>query len=462
MSSVLTKPQESGQARVEVTYQELDTWLSYLQINEETKSHVQEAWEVIRPNLNTILTAFYDHIWKYNETRRLIGTQDKIPMLIKAQESYWTNLFNCRFDQNYMANASQVGSTHQRVGLKTHMYVGGYTFILNKMNETLVSKYKRDPKKLETLLIATTKIVVLDEMLVSNIYQAIDDQAKLSDALRIQEAAEAFEKNVKVVMGDVAESANKMQKSSDTMTAMAGNTQEMSNSVSSLTQQTVENINVVASASEELSKSISEISQQVMHASKISTNAADEVDQTNQVVQSLSSASQEIGEVVKMISDIASQTNLLALNATIEAARAGEAGKGFAVVASEVKNLATQTASATNNIASQITSIQEAAGKAVQAIESIGSTINEMNDISTTIASAVEEQNAATVDISRNVQQVANGTGEMKQNIENMNSAAASTGEAANQVQQESNSLTDKMERLNSEVEEFLNEVVQD
>jgi len=179
----------------------------------------------------------------------------------------------------------------------------------------------------------------------------------------------------------------------------------------------------------------------------------------NQMVNGLAGASQKIGEIVALINDIADQTNLLALNATIEAARAGEAGKGFAVVASEVKNLATQTAKATEDIRVQITGVQSATQDAVKAIDSIGSTIGEINQIVTTIAAAVEEQGAATKEIARNVEETAKGTREVSANIGGVTQAANGTGVAASQVLTVARALSGQSSDLRKFVDEFLTEV---
>ena len=173
----------------------------------------------------------------------------------------------------------------------------------------------------------------------------------------------------------------------------------------------------------------------------------------------LSLAADKIGDVVKLISDIAGQTNLLALNATIEAARAGEVGKGFAVVASEVKNLATQTARATEEIAGQVKSIQDSTDSAAQAIQAITVTINRVNEISTAIASAVEEQGASTQEISRNVQEASTGTAEVSNNITGVTQASQQTSAGSAQVLSSASELAVNGERLKKEVDTFLHMV---
>jgi methyl-accepting chemotaxis protein len=176
-------------------------------------------------------------------------------------------------------------------------------------------------------------------------------------------------------------------------------------------------------------------------------------------VQGLSAAAQKIGDVVKLISDIASQTNLLALNATIEAARAGEAGRGFAVVATEVKSLATQTAKATDEIRQQIVSMQEVTTTAVSAIRNISTTIAEINDVTTAIAAAVEEQGAATREIARNIQHAAGGTSEVSSNIVGVSNASSEAGAAAGEVLNASDALRREAEVLRAEIDAFLSNI---
>ena len=197
-------------------------------------------------------------------------------------------------------------------------------------------------------------------------------------------------------------------------------------------------------------------------SSTISREAVDQITRTNETVHGLAEAGQSIGEVVRLISDIAEQTNLLALNATIEAARAGDAGKGFAVVASEVKNLANQTAQATENISAQVGGIQGATQTAVDAILKITQTINKVSEGSTVIAAAVEEQGAATREIARNVEQASGGMQEVTVNISGVSNGSQEVGEKASLMLNLAGNLTDvsdNVEELKGEFGEFIIEL---
>lgn len=237
--------------------------------------------------------------------------------------------------------------------------------------------------------------------------------------VELRRRREALQKDIDSDLGQIA------QEISDTT--------RQASTAASASQQTSSNVQAVASGAEELAASVAEISQQVGHALRISEEAVHEGDRTNTIVGGLSEAAQRIGDIVNLINNIAAQTNLLALNATIEAARAGDAGRGFSVVAAEVKNLAGQTAKATDEISAHIAAVQGTTEQAVTALSAIGHRITEINSISVGIASAVEEQAAVTRDMSMNMHTAAQGVDTI---MENMSAIAASTQQVDNATRQ--------------------------
>lgn len=269
----------------------------------------------------------------------------------------------------------------------------------------------------------------------------------------------SFEDKVGRLGSHLATATAEMRAAADSMLSTAHQTNARAVDVSTASEQATQNVEAVAGASEQLTSSIQEIGRQVETSSRIVAKAADDASKTDALVTELASGAERIGVVVNLISDIANQTNLLALNATIEAARAGDAGKGFAVVASEVKNLANQTAKATEEIATQIGHIQESTKAAVTAIRGIGETILEVNKISSTIAAAIEQQSAATSEIARNVQQAATGTRLVSGNILDVREAANNTGAAASQVMTSATELSQFSVELGREVDAFISGV---
>jgi methyl-accepting chemotaxis protein len=268
--------------------------------------------------------------------------------------------------------------------------------------------------------------------------------------------ADDFEAHVQAMVKAVSSSSGDMKSAAQSMTLTAEETNRQSKAVAASAEQASSNVQSVVSATEKLSAAISEISDEVERSALVARQAAEEAERTNTTVGTLANAAQRIDDVVSLIESIASQTNLLALNATIEAARAGEAGKGFAVVASEVKALASQTAKATEDIKNQITEIQGATAKTVEAMNSICGTVGQINNIAGTIAVAIEQQTEATADIARNVQEAARGTSEIAQNINGLNQAANQTGVAAGQVLGAAEELSQESEELRGEVDQFI------
>jgi methyl-accepting chemotaxis protein len=286
-----------------------------------------------------------------------------------------------------------------------------------------------------------------------------DRASKAERAARMESRIVAVEASVRAALDNLQRSANSMEATAQGMSATADRSNGLVSAAAAAAGQTSSNVQSVSAGTEELSTSIAEIGRQVVNSAQVARKAVDEAGATDETMQGLADNASRISVVVDLIQVIASQTNLLALNATIEAARAGEAGRGFAVVASEVKSLASQTAKATDEIRTQISSMQQVTTSAVSAIRNIGQTIAEINDVTTAIAAAVEEQGTATREIARNIQHAAGGTSQVSSNITGVSAASTEAGAAASQVLNASAALRREAERLRSDIDAFLSNI---
>jgi methyl-accepting chemotaxis protein len=287
--------------------------------------------------------------------------------------------------------------------------------------------------------------------LINSAIDHMDGKVKSSKQL-----ADSFESTVKRQVSELASKSVGMLDEAQSMTANLDATSSSAGVVAMAAERAAGNVQTVAAAAEELAASIAEVRRQVMQSTSIAVSAVDEAKRSNDKVAGLAQAAGRIGEVVQLITDIASQTNLLALNATIEAARAGEAGKGFAVVANEVKHLANQTSKAADEIVQLIDSVRSATGEAVTGIEKIGTTIGEIHDITVGVEEAVEQQAQATQEIARSVEEAAGSTSEVSSHISDINRATADNKSAANSMLSAAEGLRKEADSLTGEVDGFM------
>ena len=286
-----------------------------------------------------------------------------------------------------------------------------------------------------------------------------EQEARAARQKRVDELISSFRQTVQDLIETVSANTGEMESTAKSLSSIATQTTSQATSVAAASEEASQNVQAVAAASEQLSASISEISRQIVQTKDVVGKASAATNETDQKIAGLADAATKIGEVITLIQEIAEQTNLLALNATIEAARAGDAGKGFAVVASEVKELATQTAKATDAISEQINAIQTETDSSVDAIRQIASTMSEVSSATEAIAAAVEEQGASTAEISSNVQQAAAGSNEVSQNITGVSEAADQTQKSADEVLGTSRNVTSNANKLRGVVDDFLKDV---
>jgi len=286
--------------------------------------------------------------------------------------------------------------------------------------------------------------------------ETLKEEAMIAKRDSVLDLVAHLEGDFKNIISNLDQSSKRMVQQMSQFMTLTHDVNLRSIQASTATEEINQNIQAVASSSEQLAASNEEISRQLVQAVEVADQAVSESARTNDVIARLADSSHKIGSVVQLINDIAQQTNLLALNATIEAARAGDAGKGFAVVAGEVKNLSSQTGNATEEIATRVSEIQTDSEEAVVAIQAIIKTIRNINEIATSVSSAVEEQLAATLEISRNIQDAARTTSEVAENVGSVKSSMRETHETAESVHEDANDVDQKSAILDEKITNFI------
>ena len=382
------------------------------------------------------------------------------PDLEQARASHWKRTMTGDIGDGYRESAIGLANAFLRHGIPAHAASFCHAMVLRFLAEQLGARTtasgwsrRRSARRIADALHHTvSRLAWLDLGLILATYA--DGEQAVRTAARGE--LEVFQAKAQVVVQAVGSGSAAVEDSARTVARIVEETGKQAAAANSASDEASANVLSVAGAAEELSVSISEIARQAGRAAEIAKEANDATRRTDSTMHMLTSSAGSIGDVVGLISGIAAQTNLLALNATIEAARAGEAGKGFAVVANEVKSLATQTARATGEIATQIRTMQGATRTAFDSIQAIGQVVEEMNHVAAAIAAAVEQQRASTQEIAGNVNRGAVGTRAAATNISGVDAAAQRSGQAAGQVLEVALGLARQASLLEIAVEDLI------
>jgi methyl-accepting chemotaxis protein len=447
---------------------------------------VRATLEAIKPNLDAYI----------NAAKNIVATAGQDPVSANAQfPEFMTSFETLEVDMGAAADEIQAAATAinstasaQRGQLQLLLFaaligsaavVGFFSFLtiravvapINEMSNAMNILARGNTsvaipatsRKDEIGAMAASVLVFKNSMIEGERLKAAKEEAdRLAAAERakmMEGLADMFETSMGGIVVSVSSAATELQATAQSLQSTAEVTSRKTSAAADASQQTTNNVQSVAAATEQLSASINEIGNQVNQSSNIISSAVIQAEKTNARVKALADTSRKIGEVVTLINEIASQTNLLALNATIESARAGEMGKGFAVVASEVKNLANQTAKATEVIAAQVRDIQDATQHSATAIDEIANTIGRVHEIGVAIQAAVSQQAAATQQISRNVHDASSGTKAVAENIVGVTESSQATSAGSGEVLTAAAELAESSERLRREMSRFVQSV---
>jgi methyl-accepting chemotaxis protein len=414
---------------------DLNKRLEFLGIDEDAKQGMRQFYAQVQGDIPDISTQFYDHMARFDETQSIIDAHSDVETLKKAQGGHWKNVFSGEISEQYVDQARAIGRAHDAIGLEPRWYMGGYFLFMEKLIASFLKKNGVKNQKLSAQIGAMLKAVCLDMDLAMMTYIETG-QARNSRDLLLEMSDEMLAE-AKTVVDSVVDQTNLMQSNVDVLYDAQMELAKQVEEVEITLANSQQAIQTVAAATEELDASSKTIHDQVQTSEKLAEDAMRQSEHSKETVKSLEATAQEISGVVALVQNIASQTRLLALNATIEAARAGEAGKGFAVVAGEVKNLASETEKAIDQVNAQSAEIQQATGRAAQEIESTNALIQQMGENITTIAESVEQQAQATSEISTSALSASDSTTTVSQSMQDVtarNQETQSVGRKVNNI----------------------------
>jgi len=409
-----------------------------------------------------ILSAFYEHVSDFEETRRFFRDPAHMEHAKNAQLKHWSIILEAEFDESYATSVTRIGEVHNKLGLEPRWYIGAYSFLMCGLNREILLgsgkkwNWRESAEDRAQLVNALTNAAMLDMDYALTVYI---DAGKRDRRETLEMLLKSFQETVGPIAKELGDTSQAMAASVNGLAKTADSTRSQSQSVSEHSEESSARVQTLAAATEELSASVVEIGRQTAESYSISDQAVSESGVAIETVQSLTQAANRVGEIVNLINDIAEKTNLLALNATIEAARAGDAGRGFAVVASEVKDLAGQTARATAEIGKQIEGIQLATDSSANAINNVNRTIEKMNEITAMISAAVEQQKLATDEIGENIQLAADGAHKVSGAVGEIADASTEFANVSSDLLVSSEAMANQSGRMLQEMASFADKV---
>lgn len=432
--------------------------LAFLEINNESQTHIDLAYQLITPKIKQILDGFYDHLLQFEQTKKIIKDNSSVDILKKAQGNHWDMLLKMEFNDVYFQHCLAIGRAHQRIGLTPRWYMGGYRYILTQMTNIILENKRKIPRriKIDDIIATVQKVVFLDmDLAVDAYFQAVRAQSEQ----RITKISEELEERIKGSTDIVASASKQLETAANTMILMVTQLNEGTEHGLTVARKSGDHATSLSETTQDLNQEVTKIRDDVQNSSQTFTVATNAVTQTEEQIQELSKAGESIGDIISLIQKIANQTNLLALNATIEAARAGAAGRGFAVVASEVKSLALQTAQATDDISSQIEQIQDKTKTAVSSIGAISTSIDDLGTISQRIDDGITHQASEMNEIAETFTTVAGEIGDMHDYLVSVNSLSQETSALAEQVFSAAQDLSGEAKDLDHVMQQFLDDI---